>query len=176
VKTLRGQKLRILILTHRKLLQSKAIAIDNDLRATLRNFVLKVGVVGRMKFEARIKKLVENLPDLAVLAMGLLAREAVRAGLRYWWPQCHVRQLPPSLEKGRRHVQQVAACVRCSFSIQDMRHPPAVKAIFQPVDPPARIVSASWLKLKGSGKRQRDDGRVKRLRVEEIGGEHLGGG
>ena len=39
VKTLRSQKLRML-LTHRKLLQSKAIAIDNDLRATLRNFGL----------------------------------------------------------------------------------------------------------------------------------------
>ena len=35
VKTLRSQKLRML-LTHRKLLQSKAIAIDNDLRGTLR--------------------------------------------------------------------------------------------------------------------------------------------
>ena len=66
VKTLRSQKLRML-LTHRKLLQSKAIAIDNDLRGTLRNFGLKVGVVGAGKFEARIKKLVENLPDLAVL-------------------------------------------------------------------------------------------------------------
>jgi hypothetical protein len=27
-----------MLLTHRKLLQSKAIAIENDLRATLRNF------------------------------------------------------------------------------------------------------------------------------------------
>ena len=41
VKTLRSQKLRML-LTHRKLLQSKAIAIENDLRGTLRNFGLKV--------------------------------------------------------------------------------------------------------------------------------------
>ena len=54
VKTLRSQKLRML-LTHRKLLQSKAIAIDNDLRGTLRNFGLKVGMVGTVKFEARIK-------------------------------------------------------------------------------------------------------------------------
>ena len=45
VKTLRSQKLRML-LTHRKLLQSKAIAIDNDLRGPLRNFGLKVGMVG----------------------------------------------------------------------------------------------------------------------------------
>src|SRR3979411_2509951 len=60
VKTLRCQKLRML-LTHRKLLQSKAIAIENDLRATLRNFGLKVGVVGMVKFEGRIEELVENL-------------------------------------------------------------------------------------------------------------------
>jgi transposase len=71
VKTLRSQKLRML-LTHRKLLQSKAIAIDNDLRTNLRNFGLKVGVVGTMKFEARIKELVENLPDLGILVDPLL--------------------------------------------------------------------------------------------------------
>jgi transposase len=71
VKTLRSQKLRML-LTHRKLLQSKAIAIENDLRGTLRNFGLKVGMVGKAKFEARIQELVENLPDLAVLVEPLL--------------------------------------------------------------------------------------------------------
>ena len=49
VKTLRSQKLRML-LTHRKLLQSNAVAIENDLRATLRNFGLKVGVAGKVKF------------------------------------------------------------------------------------------------------------------------------
>jgi hypothetical protein len=51
VKTLRSQKLRML-LTHRKLLQSKAIAIENDLRGTLRNFGLKVGMVGKVRFKA----------------------------------------------------------------------------------------------------------------------------
>jgi transposase len=71
VKTLRSQKLRML-LTHRKLLQAKAIAIENDLRSTLRNFGLKVGMVGNVKFEGRIKELVENLPDLATLAEPLL--------------------------------------------------------------------------------------------------------
>ena len=71
VKTLRSQKLRML-LTHRKLLQSKAIAIENDLRGTLRNFGLKVGMVGKVKFEARIQELVESLPDLAVLVEPLL--------------------------------------------------------------------------------------------------------
>src|ERR1700741_4307951 len=71
VKTLRSQKLRML-LTHRKLLQSKAIAIDNDLRGTLRNFGVKVGIVGSARFEARVKELIENLPDLAVLVEPLL--------------------------------------------------------------------------------------------------------
>ena len=71
VKTLSSQKLRVL-LTHRKLLQSKAIAIENDLRATLRNFGLKVGMIGTVKFEARIKELVEDLPDLAILVEPLL--------------------------------------------------------------------------------------------------------
>jgi transposase len=78
VKTLRSQKLRML-LTHRKLLQSKAIAIDNDLRGTLRNFGLKVGMVGTVRFEARIRELVENLPDLAALVEPLLV---VRRTLR----------------------------------------------------------------------------------------------
>src|SRR5258708_9374218 len=81
VKTLRSQKLRML-LTHRKLLQSKAIAIENDLRATLRNFGLKVGMIGTVKFEARIKELVENLPDLAVLVEPLLiVRRVIREQL-----------------------------------------------------------------------------------------------
>jgi transposase len=71
VKTLRSQKLRML-LTHRKLLQSKAIAIDNDLRGTLRNFGLKVGTVGASRFEARIKELIENFADLATLVEPLL--------------------------------------------------------------------------------------------------------
>jgi transposase len=78
VKTLRSQKLRML-LTHRKLLQSKAIAIENDLRGTLRNFGLKIGMVGTTKFEARIKELVDNVADVAVLVEPLLViRRALR--------------------------------------------------------------------------------------------------
>ncbi len=78
VKTPHSQKLRML-LTHRKLLQSKAIAIENDLRGTLRNFGLKVGMIGAAKFEARINELVENFPDVAVLVEPLLViRRAFR--------------------------------------------------------------------------------------------------
>src|SRR2546428_10688144 len=71
VKTIRSQKLRML-LTHRKLLQSQAIAIENDLRGTLRNFGLKVGMVGKVTFEGRIRELVDNLPDLAGLVEPML--------------------------------------------------------------------------------------------------------
>ena len=93
VKTLRSQKLRML-LTHRKLLQSKAIATENDLRGTLRNFGLKVGMVGKVRFEARIQQLVENIPDMAVLVEPLLQcpADASRtgsssgAGNRLSWP------------------------------------------------------------------------------------------
>jgi transposase len=60
VKTLRSQKQRMLLI-HRKL-QSKAIAVENDLRATLRNFGLKVGMVGAVKFEARIRGACRGYP------------------------------------------------------------------------------------------------------------------
>jgi len=89
VKTLRSQKLRML-LTHRKLLQSKTIAVENDLRGTLRNFGLKVGMVGAAKFEVRIKELVENLPDLAALIEPLLV---VRRVLREQTAILHRRLL-----------------------------------------------------------------------------------
>src|SRR6266581_563833 len=56
-----------------------ADAVENDLRGTLRNFGLKVGMVGTVKFEGRIKELVENLPDLAILVEPLLnVRRALR--------------------------------------------------------------------------------------------------
>src|SRR6267154_4478170 len=73
VKTLRSQKLRML-LTHRKLLQSKAIAIENDLRGTLRNFGLKVGAVSGGRYEARVRELVAGFPRLAAIAEPLLTQ------------------------------------------------------------------------------------------------------
>jgi transposase len=72
VKTLTSQKRRML-LTSRKLLQSKLVDVENDLRGTLRNFGLKVGAVTTKKFEARIRALVETDPDLVAIAEPLLA-------------------------------------------------------------------------------------------------------
>lgn len=72
VKTLANQKRRML-LTARKLVQEKAIALENDMRGLLRNFGLKVGVVGTVGFELRIRELVDGLPDLASIIEPLLA-------------------------------------------------------------------------------------------------------
>src|ERR1039457_7121555 len=122
VKTLRSQKLRML-LTHRKLLQSKAIAIENDLRGTLRNFGLKVGMVGKVKFEARIKELVENLPDLAELVEPLLV---VRRVLREQFVIQHRRLLATP---GVRPV--VALTDRATVDVPArFRHSKSVGAVF----------------------------------------------
>lgn len=72
VKTLTSQKRRAL-LTARKLLQEKAIALENDIRGVLRNFGLKVGVVGAVKFEERISELVQGARELAEIMTCLLA-------------------------------------------------------------------------------------------------------
>ncbi len=78
VKTLANQKRRML-LTARKLVQEKAIALENDMRGLLRNFGLKVGVVGTVGFELRIRELVDGLPDLAsIIELLLAARRQLR--------------------------------------------------------------------------------------------------
>jgi transposase len=81
VKTEISQKQRML-LTARQLLKAKAIDIESELRGTLRNFGLKVGVVGEAKFEARIRELVMDDPGLAeIVEPVLIARRAVREQL-----------------------------------------------------------------------------------------------
>jgi transposase len=81
VKTPASQQ-RGLLLTSRKLLQRKVYDIENDLRGQLRNFGLKVGVVGAVGFEARVRELVANLTFVAAVVIPLLeARGALRAQL-----------------------------------------------------------------------------------------------
>ncbi len=78
VKTVTSQQRRAL-LTARKLQQEKAIAIEKDIRGLLRNFGLKVGVIGPVGFDTRIRELVDGRPELADIAASLLsAREALR--------------------------------------------------------------------------------------------------
>ena len=79
VKTLASQKRRAL-LSARKILQEKAIAIENDIRGLLRNFGLKAGIIGTAGFEARILELIAEAPDMAEFITSLLAaRRALRA-------------------------------------------------------------------------------------------------
>lgn len=81
VKTLASQKRRML-LTSRKLLQAKALDIESDLRGTLRNFGLKVGMISTVKFETRIRELIAKYPDLAAITEPLLiARRVLREQL-----------------------------------------------------------------------------------------------
>jgi len=89
VKTLTSQKQRAL-LTARKLLLEKAIAIENDIRGLLRNFGLKVGAVSAAKFEQRIQELIEGQPDLSELMEVLLE---ARAKLREQYIKLHQKLL-----------------------------------------------------------------------------------
>ena len=97
VKTLTNQRRRAL-LTARKLLQEKAIiarrsgwdtdfsivaeqaiAIENDIRGVLRNFGLKVGVIGTVWFDARIRELVDDRLELGeIMTPFLAARQKLR--------------------------------------------------------------------------------------------------
>ena len=72
VKTLAAQEQRML-LTSRKLLQRELLDVESDLRGTLRNSGLKVGVVSRSRYEARVRELVEGFPRLAAIVEPLLS-------------------------------------------------------------------------------------------------------
>jgi transposase len=89
VKTLGSQKQRAL-LAGRKLLQEKAIAIENDIRGLLRNFGLKVGIVGVIGFEQRIHELVDGQQELTEIMKPLLAARRV---LREQFTQLHRKVL-----------------------------------------------------------------------------------
>jgi transposase len=68
-----------MLLTSRRRLQAKARDTENDLRGTLRNCGLRVGIVGAVKFEARIRELVADHPDLAtIVELLLMARRVLR--------------------------------------------------------------------------------------------------
>jgi transposase len=96
VKTLRSQKIRML-LRQRKLLKSKALDVENELRGTLRNFGLKVGAVSVGRFEARIRELVAGDAELAVLVEPMLV---VRRTLREQFALLHKRLLAIAREDG----------------------------------------------------------------------------
>jgi transposase len=85
VKTLVAQEQRML-LTSRKLLQRKLLDVESDLRGTLRNFGLRVGVVSGSRYEARVRELVAAFPRLAAIAEPLLS---VRRVMRQQFAALH---------------------------------------------------------------------------------------
>lgn len=62
---------RRFLLTSRKLLQKKIYDIENDLRGSLRNFGLKVGLVASAKFGERLRELVADHPIVKFRGLGL---------------------------------------------------------------------------------------------------------
>jgi transposase len=85
VKTLVSQQERML-LSSRKLLRDKLQDIENELRGTLRNFGLRVGLVSAGHFEARVHELVAGHPPLDAIVAPLLA---VRRVLREQFARLH---------------------------------------------------------------------------------------
>src|SRR5215813_2927977 len=75
-KSIEAQDIRVL-LTVRKLVQSKLYDVEMSLRGTLRGFGLKVGRTTPNRFATRINELVEGHPTLQIIATSLLAAHAV---------------------------------------------------------------------------------------------------
>lgn len=74
-----AQEIRAL-LVGRKLLQGKLLDVELSIRGILRGFGLKLGVVGKGGFAARVRELVAGQPMLERVAEPMLrAREALRA-------------------------------------------------------------------------------------------------
>src|SRR5213595_1702666 len=77
-KSMEAQETRAM-LTARKLVQKAMLEVEASLRGILRGFGLKVGKTTPVRFEARIRELVEGHPSLVEIAHALLV---VRGGLR----------------------------------------------------------------------------------------------
>ena len=78
VKTERSQRLNVLLKT-RKLLKSKLLDVEADLRGVLKNFGLKLGKVTPRTFEERVRELASFDPFIAaVVEPVLVARRAMR--------------------------------------------------------------------------------------------------
>ena len=83
VKTLQSQERRLL-LTARKLLQAKLLDLEAELRGTLKNFGLRVGIVGKGGFRQRVRELIEGREALTAVMSALLeAHEALQNSIQH---------------------------------------------------------------------------------------------
>jgi transposase len=71
-----AQELRVL-LVHRKTLIEKLVAIDNEIRGTLKAFGLKIGQTTRLTFERRVIELLEDRSRLDTFTRPLLRVRAI---------------------------------------------------------------------------------------------------
>ena len=78
VKSAESQELRLL-LNNRRTLQEKRVAIDNEIRGTLKAFGVKIGVVTIAGFRAKVIELLADKPRLVAMVQPMLdARDALR--------------------------------------------------------------------------------------------------
>jgi transposase len=113
VKTERSQRLKVL-LTVRKVLKSKLLDIEADLRGVLKNFGLKLGKVTVRDFEARVRELAAfDQFVAAAVDPALVARRALREQydrLHSMLPDDHARRRPgrcAELSRSDRHPEPV---------------------------------------------------------------------
>ena len=66
-----------MLLNNRRFLQDKRIAMDNEIRGSLRTFGLKVGKVPRSKYEARVRELVGDNEKLRLCILPMLEARRV---------------------------------------------------------------------------------------------------
>ena len=127
-KSMEAQETRAL-LTARKLVQKAMLEVEASLRGILRGFGLKVGKTTPVRFEARIRELVEGHPSLVEIAHALLV---VRGGLR---------------REFNGFERRLRALARCDTRARLLMSTPGVGAIValtfaSAIDDPARFKSS----------------------------------
>ena len=131
IKTPASQERRLL-LTARKLLQAKMLDLEAEVRGTLKNFGLRVGVVGKGGFRQRVRELIEGNEALDLVVTALLE---AHAAVRTQYNLLHKHLLDT--------VRDDPLCRRL------MTTPgvgPVIALTFQAtVDVPARFRSCAWL-------------------------------
>jgi transposase len=116
VKTAESQELRLLLNNRRTLLE-KRVAIDNEIRGTLKAFGFKIGRVGVAGFPARVTELLGERPRLFAMVRPMLtAREALRQ-------QCAVLHKAAPARAGEHGVSAPALGAGCrARRCPDLRH------------------------------------------------------
>jgi transposase len=89
LKTTESQELRLL-LTNRKTLLTGRVALENEIRGTLKAFGLKVGQVSVAAYEARVIELTTDQPRLKAMVRPMLA---ARAAMQKQYEALHVMVL-----------------------------------------------------------------------------------